>query len=58
MPVPQLGLLLVQYIGQPAVNVQLSTAYPAMLPHNRTKLEQVGQINEMLQESLQGVLYR
>jgi hypothetical protein len=29
-----------------------------MLPHNRTKLEQVGQINEMLQESLQGVLYR
>jgi hypothetical protein len=54
VPVHQHRLLLVHYVGQPAADVQLSTAYPAMLPHNCAKLEQVGQINEMLQETLQG----
>lgn len=56
--VPQHGLLLVQSLGQPAVTVQLSTAYPALLPHNRAKLLQLAEIEDMLKETLQGVICR
>jgi hypothetical protein len=58
VPVPQHGLLLVQALGQPAVTVQLSTAYPALLPHNRAKLLQLAEIEDMLKETLQGVMGR
>lgn len=54
MPVPQHGLLLVQYTQPPSVDVQLSTAYPAMLPANRAKLLQVDEIGEMLRDTLHG----
>lgn len=55
MPVHKHSLLLVQYVDQPAVQVELSTAYPAMLPHNRTKLLQLEEIEDLLQETLQGM---
>lgn len=54
VPVPEHGQLLVQYTQPPTVEVELSTAYPAMLPHNRAKLLQVDEIAEMLQDTLQG----
>jgi hypothetical protein len=55
VPVPQHGLLLVQYLEPPTVHVDISTAYPAMLPSNRAKLLQVDEIEEMLQDTLQGM---
>jgi hypothetical protein len=54
VPVPENDQLLVQYTQPPTVEVELSTAYPAMLPHNRAKLLQVDEIAEMLQDTLQG----
>lgn len=58
VPVPQHGLLLAQFLWQPAVTVQLSTANPALLPHNRAKLLQLAEIEDMLKETLQGVVCR
>lgn len=37
------------------VQIELSTAYPAMLPHNRAKLLQVAEIEDLLHETLQGM---
>jgi hypothetical protein len=52
--VPAQRRLLVQFVEAPAVDLALSTAYPARLPHARTKLQQLDTIEGMLQETLKG----
>lgn len=54
MPLPHCGQLLVQYVTPPAVDVAFSTAYPSRLPHDRSKLQQLDLIEEMLQGTLTG----
>lgn len=57
MPAPNLPgqLLVCPLLGPPSrAEVVLSTGYPTLLPHNRTKLSQVDDISAMLQETLQG----
>jgi hypothetical protein len=52
--VPQHGQLAMQYVTTPSVDVAFSTAYPARLPHDRSKLQQLDVIEEMLQGTLAG----